>query len=48
MAVKSKGPKNPKLQLQLAPQRAKLPGRRITPKALTACDCRAKRISRVA
>ena len=42
MAVKSRGAKNAKLQLPLAPHRSKLPGRRVTSKALAACDCRAR------
>lgn len=40
MPVKSRGTKNS--TLALAPQRSKIPGRRIAPKALSACDCRAR------
>ncbi|MGA8658169.1 MAG: hypothetical protein WB586_18655 [Chthoniobacterales bacterium] len=42
MPVKSRGSKNSKLQLPLAPQRSKLPGKQTAPKALSACDCRAR------
>jgi hypothetical protein len=43
MAVKSRGSKHSKLQLPLAPLHSKLPGKqRAAPKALSACDCRAR------
>lgn len=42
MPIKSRGSKNSRLQLALAPQRSKLPGKQTAPKALSACDCRAR------